>query len=191
VAVIGLGTGAMAAYALKGELWDFYEIDPDIVRVARNSRYFTYLQDSPATLHVVLGDGRLSLAAAPAHRYDLLVVDAFNSDAIPVHLLTLEALSVYLSKLSENGILLFHLSNRYLDLEPVLSALIRENTARTRRLVQSGGAPSIWAAVTVHAASLGRLRHHPEWRPLKVRESVQPWTDDFSNVFSVFRWPGR
>jgi SAM-dependent methyltransferase len=198
VAVIGLGTGAMAAYAGRGEHWVFYEIDPDIARVARDPRYFTYLQDTPASVDVILGDGRISLAMAPAHSYDLIVLDAFSSDAIPMHLLTLEALSVYLSKLSNNGLMVFHLSNRYLDLEPVigrlaqaarLSGLVRENTGRSRELLESGGDPSIWAAVALGDSSLDALRHDERWHPLPIRESVPLWTDDFSNIFSVFRWP--
>jgi len=198
VAVIGLGTGAMAAYAGAGERWVFYEIDPDIARLARDARYFTFLQDSPARVQIVLGDGRLSLDQAPNHYYDLIFIDAFSSDAIPTHLLTLEALSVYRSKLSENGVLVFHLSNRYLDLEPVLgrlvqtagiAGLIRENTGRTRELLESGGDPSIWAAVASRASLLGTLEGDKRWRPLRVREGITLWTDDFSNVFSVFRWP--
>ncbi len=131
-----------------GEQWVFYEIDPDMARVARDTNYFTYLRDTPASVELVFGDGRLSLAEAPPHRYDLLVIDAFNSDAIPIHLLTLEALSMYRSKLSEGGVLLFHLSNRYLDLEPVLgrlaraanlSGLIREDTRPRPNLVQIRG----------------------------------------------------
>jgi hypothetical protein len=198
VAVIGLGTGAMAAYAGQGEEWVFYEIDPDIARLARDARYFTYLEDTSASVQIVLGDGRLSLAQAPDHYYDLIFIDAFSSDAIPTHLLTLEALSVYRSKLSERGVLILHLSNRYLDLEPVvgrlieaagIAGLIRANTARTRELLESGGDPSIWAAVASRASLLGALRDDKRWRPLRVREKVALWTDDFSNIFSVFRWP--
>ena len=197
VAVIGLGTGAMAAYAGAGEDWVFYEIDPDIARLARDARYFTYLQDTRASVQIVLGDGRLSLAQAPNHHYDLIFIDAFSSDAIPTHLLTLEALSVYRSKLSENGVLVLHLSNRYLDLEPVLgrlvqvagiAGLIRANMVRTRELRESGGDTSIWAAVAAHASFLSSLQNDERWRPLRIREGVALWTDDFSNIFSVFRW---
>ncbi len=198
VAVIGLGTGAMAAYAGAGEKWVFYEIDPDIARLARDARYFTYLQDTPANVEIILGDGRLSLAQAPNHYYDLIFIDAFSSDAIPTHLLTLEALSVYRSKLSEKGLLVVHLSNRYLDLEPVLgrlvqvtglAGLIRVNTGQTRELLASGGDPSIWAAVASRGSFLGAIRDDERWRPLRLRKGVALWTDDFSNIFSVFRWP--
>jgi SAM-dependent methyltransferase len=198
VGVIGLGTGAMAAYGGRGEEWVFYEIDPDIARMARDAKYFTYLQDTPARVEIILGDGRLSLLKAPDHSFDLIVVDAFSSDAIPTHLLTLEAFSLYRSKLSENGVLGFHLSNRYLDLEPVVArllkaegmfGLIRENTGRTRALLQSGGDPSIWAAAAADAAILGGLGQDKGWRRLRTKEGVALWTDDFTNIFSVFRWP--
>lgn len=196
VAVIGLGAGGLVAYAGAGEEWTFYEIDPDIARVANDTSYFTYLRDTPASVRVVLGDGRLSLAEAPDRHYDMIVVDAFSSDAIPTHLLTLEALSVYRSKLSETGIIAWHLSNRYLDLEPVLArfirkagvaGLIRTDIDRTPEL-ESNGYPTVWAAITSEPSQLGALRNDTRWRSLRIREGVGLWTDDFSNIFSVFIW---
>jgi hypothetical protein len=197
VAVIGLGAGGLVAYAGAGEEWTFYEIDPDIARVALDTNYFTYLKDTPAKVRVVLGDGRLSLANAPDNRYDLIVLDAFSSDAIPAHLLTLEALSVYRSKLSKTGVLAWHLSNRYLDLEPVLArliqatgltGLIRTNTDRTPELEAAEGYPSIWAALASSPSYLGGLGNDTRWRSLRTRENVALWTDDFSNIFDVFIW---
>ena len=161
VAVIGLGTGAMAAYAGAGEEWVFYEIDPDIARVARDARYFTYLQDTPPASKSSWATAAWRWLRPGITHYDLIFIDAFSSDAIPTHLLTFEALSVYRSKLSETGVLVLHLSNRYLDLEPVLgrlvqatgiAGLIRANTGRTRELLESGGDPSIWAAVASRAS---------------------------------------
>jgi hypothetical protein len=196
VAVIGLGAGGLAAYAGAGEDWTFYEIDPDIARVAMDTNYFTYLKDTPAKVRVVLGDGRLSLADAPDGHYDMIVLDAFSSDAIPAHLLTHEAMSVYRSKLSQTGILTWHLSNRYLDLEPVLArliqatgiaGLIRTNTDRAVEL-ETEGYPSIWAAIASNPSHLGALRNDTRWRPLRTRENVALWTDDFSNIFDVFIW---
>jgi hypothetical protein len=196
VGIIGLGAGGLASYAGAGEEWTFYEIDPDIARVAADTNYFTYLRDTPAKVDVVLGDGRLALAQAPDRHYDMLVLDAFSSDAIPTHLLTLEALSLYRSKLSDKGVLVLHLSNRYLDLEPVLgrliqatgaSGLIRANTGRTPELEASGD-PSIWAAVASDFGHLGALGEDARWRPLRVSTDVGLWTDDFSNIFSVFLW---
>jgi hypothetical protein len=198
VAVIGLGAGGLAAYARSGEEWTFYEIDPDIARLARDSTYFTYLADTPATVKIALGDGRLSMLKAPVNYYDLIVLDAFTSDAIPLHLLTLEALSVYLSRLAPDGVLLFHLSNRYLSLEPVvarsigslkLSGLIRVNTRLPRKHEDSGGNPSIWAAVARQQSQLGGLQRDSRWRGLRRREDVALWTDDFSNIFKVFHLP--
>jgi hypothetical protein len=196
VAVVGLGAGGLSAYAGPGEEWTFYEIDPDIARVASDTNYFTYLKDTPAKIRIVLGDGRLSLAKAPDHYYDVLVLDAFSSDAIPTHLLTREALAVYRSKLSDSGVLAWHLSNRYLDLEPVLGRLIREtgiaglirvNIDRTPEL-DSKGFPTVWAALAANPSKLGALRDDSRWRPLGVRPGVGLWTDDYSNIFSVFIW---
>jgi hypothetical protein len=196
VAVIGLGTGALAAYAGAGEEWTFYEIDPDIARVASDTNYFTYLNDAPARVRIVLGDGRLSLAEAPDHYYDLIVLDAFTSDAIPTHLLTSEAFSVYRRKLSDNGVIAWHLSNRYLNLEPVLARLIRDtgvaglirtNVNRTAEL-ESSGYPTIWAALATAPSELGALQKDPRWRALRIQDGVRLWTDDFSNIFSVFIW---
>jgi hypothetical protein len=200
IAIVGLGTGGMTAYARPHERWTFFEIDPGIDRLAHDPRYFTYLQDTPAQVEVALGDGRLSLSTAPDRSYDLIVLDAFSSDAIPTHLLTFEALAIYRRKLTDQGILVFHLSNRYLDLEPVLarlieassvSGLIRVNTARTRQLLASDGDPSIWAAVAERASTLGGLQNDQRWRPLQTRGDVALWTDNFSNIFSVLRRPGK
>jgi hypothetical protein len=124
------------------------------------------------------------------------VLDAFSSDAIPTHLLTREALAVYRSKLSDSGVLAWHLSNRYLDLEPVLGRLIREtgiaglirvNIDRTPEL-ESKGFPTVWAALAANPSKLGALRDDSRWRPLGVRPGVGLWTDDYSNIFSVFIW---
>ena len=125
-AVIGLGTGTMAAHSRPGERWTFYEIDPAIARVASDPRYFTYLRDAPGSTDIVLGDARLSLQDARDGTYGLIVADAFSSDAIPTHLITREALALYFRKLTETGTLAFHVSNRYLDLKPVLGNLARE-----------------------------------------------------------------
>jgi hypothetical protein len=196
VAVIGLGAGNLAVYAGAGEEWTFYEIDPDIARVATDSAYFTYLKDTPAKVRIVFGDGRLSIAEAPAHYYDLILLDAFSSDAIPTHLLTREALSVYRSKLSDRGLIVWHLSNRYLDLEPVLGRLIRETGLAGRirvnvnpKIAQELNAfPSVWAAIAADPSHLGELRTDARWRPIGIRNGVRLWTDDFSNIFSVFIW---
>ena len=122
----GLGTGTIACYGRPNETWTFYEIDPLIERIAFNPKYFTYLRDCPPAKRIVLGDARLSLAQAPDSSYDFIVLDAFSSDAIPVHLMTREALQLYLRKLAPGGSIAFHISNRYLNLEPVLVELARD-----------------------------------------------------------------
>ena len=126
IGIVGLGAGALAGYNQRGQQWTFYEIDPSVERIARDPRYFTYLRDCAPAAVVVLGDARLSLVKAPAGQYDLLVLDAYSSDAIPVHLITREALSLYLDKLAPDGLLAFHISNRYLNLEPVLGNLAQD-----------------------------------------------------------------
>lgn len=190
VAVVGLGTGTVAAYGNAGEAWTFYEIDPGIVKIARDPRYFTYLRDSPARISVVLGDARLSLVHAPPHAYDLIIVDAFNSDAIPVHLLTREALGVYLDKLAPGGIVALHLSNRYLELEPVVAALARERGLRARvgMSTLSGYflSASTWAAVARSDDDFGPLVADSRWFQAKPRRSVPAWTDDYSSLLSVW-----
>jgi SAM-dependent methyltransferase len=190
VAVVGLGTGTLAAYGNAGEDWTFYEIDPGIVKIARDPRYFTYLRDSPARIRVVLGDARLSLTHAPPHAYDLILVDAFNSDAIPVHLLTREAIGVYLDKLAPGGIIALHLSNRYLDLEPVVAALARERGLRARvgTSTLSGFffSASTWAVVARSDADLGTLSADSRWPQAQARRGVPAWTDDYSSLLSVW-----
>ena len=120
VAVVGLGAGALACYAAPGDHFTFYEIDPLVERIARDPRYFTFLRDCGAEARVILGDARISLKNSPDHQYGMFVLDAFGADAIPIHLLTREAIQLYLSKLSDHGVLIFHISNRYLDLQRVL-----------------------------------------------------------------------
>jgi hypothetical protein len=197
VAVVGLGTGTIACYGRPGERWTFYEIDPLIERIARTPRYFTYLRDCPPRTDVVLGDARLRLAAAPADEYDLILLDAFSSDAIPTHLLTREALQLYLSKLAEGGSVAFHISNRYVDLRPVLTELARDArlagvvghdvklTAEQRAMLKT---TSVWVVLSRRATNLAALARQPGWEPLPPRADVRVWTDDFSDVLSVFTW---
>lgn len=194
VAVVGLGTGTTAAYASEGEQWTFYEIDPGIERIARDTAFFTYLADSPVPPRVVLGDARLQLAADSARIYDLILLDAFSSDAIPVHLMTREALDTYLARLAPGGIIAFHVSNRYLDLEPVVAAL-----AKDRGLVARAGqgprgdretyeSNSTWIALARQEADLGPLTADSQWWVPRLRDGVETWTDDYSSLLTVFEW---
>lgn len=200
VAVIGLGTGSLACYARPGQTWTFYEIDPAVERIARDPRYFTFLQDCAPAATVVLGDARRSLATAPDGRYNLLILDAYSGDAIPVHLLTREALARYCAKLAPGGLLAFHITNGYLDFTPVLAALARDaglvgltedNNIVTRAEAALGKTGSQWVVMARTAADLGVLAADPRWQPLQGRPGAAVWTDDFSSVVSVLRLRGH
>jgi hypothetical protein len=197
VAVVGLGTGTVACYGRRGERWTFYEIDPLVERIARDARYFTYLRDCPPTVTVVIGDARLRLAEAPPAAYDLIVVDAFSSDAIPVHLLTREALALYLSKLADGGAVALHISNRYLNLVPVLAELARDARVagvigRDVRLtgddIDAMKTTSAWVVLSRRARDLGGLARREGWDVLPASGDRGLWTDDFSNVVRVINW---
>ena len=197
VAVIGLGTGTLACYAQPGQHWVFYEIDPIVARIAHDPLYFTFLDDCAAEVDVILGDGRLSLARAPDRHFDLIVLDVFSSDSIPVHFLTLEALRLYLAKLSDGGILLFHISNKFLQLKPVLGDLagrtgltcfVREDNNWTPAQEGAKKIGSTWAVMARQPSDLGRLPKDERWETLPGRPGAKPWTDDFSNILSVFKW---
>ncbi len=123
VGVVGLGAGSIACYRQPGQAWTFYEIDPVVAEIASDPKYFTYLQECAPEAKIILGDGRQSLASAPNGEYDLLILDAFSSDAVPIHLVTREALSLYLEKLAPGGLLAFNITNRHLDLQTVIGNL--------------------------------------------------------------------
>src|SRR5262249_21630252 len=128
VGVVGLGCGSLAYYWVKDQPFVFFEIDPAVIRIARDPKLFTFLRDSKAKCEVIPGDARLSLEGQPDGRFGLLVIDAFNGDAIPVHLLTAEALELYQRKLAPDGVIAFHISNNYFELEPVLAALVHRQS---------------------------------------------------------------
>jgi hypothetical protein len=196
VAVIGLGAGAMACYAKPQQSWTFYEIDPVIAQVARDPTLFTYLSDCTPKANVVLGDGRLTLAKAPDRSYDLIALDAFGSDAVPVHLLTREAIQLYLAKLRPGGIILINISNKYVDLGSVLAGVAanlslvgyqREDTEVTDTQSAAGKFPSAWLVMAPVVSNLGGLSLEPGWTPLHADPQVPVWTDDFSDVLTVTR----
>jgi hypothetical protein len=193
VAIVGLGAGAVACYATPGQEFTFYEIDPLVERIARDPRYFTLLRDCSPEAPVVLGDARISLRNTPNHHIGMLVLDAFGADAIPIHLLTREAIQLYLEKLADHGILLFHVSNRYLDLRKVLGniandaglvALVETDTTE----IQAGKLPSRWIVMARSKEDLGALAVDPRWIPLRGDPSARVWTDDFSSMLTVFKW---
>jgi hypothetical protein len=203
VAVIGLGTGTMAAYARPGDVMTIYEIDTHVRDLALDPRFFTYVADARArgaTIAIEMGDARLRLEAVrrerPAERYDLILVDAFSSDAIPVHLLTREALRLYLDALEPDGILALHISNRYLRLEPVVAHLAEDAGLRGMVIDDpfagevEGGIESTLAIVARSPEAFGRLAADVHWTasPLEVEPRVAVWTDDFHSLLSVFKW---
>ena len=198
VGVVGLGTGTLSCYARPGQDWRFFEIDPAMVRIARNPAIFTFLSRCAPQAKVVLGDARLSLSREPAGRLDLLAVDAFSSDAIPIHLLTREALQVYRRALKPDGLLLVHISNRYLDLEPVLAAAARRDGWHAAAFDYSPEigderrnlSRSIWVAMALDKDSLMTLRIASAddarlWRPLLARPGFPGWTDDYASILPL------
>ena len=198
VCVVGLGAGATACYGRPDQDWHFYEIDPAVIGIARNTNYFSYLRGCAQTaVRIIVGDARLRLHEAPARHYTLIVLDAFSSDAIPVHLLTREALDLYLAKLADGGLLAFHISNRYLDLEPVLADLGRNAKLTCRHWddwnvspeeLAEGKEESHWVVMARRESDLGFLLKISQWLPLEGRSPPQVWTDDFSNLLGVFKW---
>jgi spermidine synthase len=201
VAIVGLGTGATACYATAGQKWTYYEIDPAVVRIARNPSLFSYLDGcSKAPISYVLGDGRLRLKEAPDKQYFLIALDAFSSDAIPLHLLTREAVGLYLSKLSDRGLIAFHITNRHFDLTPALGSvaksygltgLVMRDVVVSAEDARDGKLPSVWIVLARRRDDLKQLTADTRWRTLIPPEKFQVWTDDFSNIFRVFKpWRG-
>lgn len=197
VDIVGLGTGTVACYAQPGQQWTFYEIDPAVVDIARDPGRFTFLPRCLPDAPVLIGDARLTLEGAPPASTDLLVVDAFSSDSIPMHLLTLEAFDTYRRKLSAEGLLLVHISNRHLDLKPVVAAAARAGwTARLRHYVPTADdrdrnqhTSSMWVAMSPSAATIARLEaaNPGVWQPLDGRPAFRPWTDDYASVLPILR----
>jgi hypothetical protein len=190
-AVVGLGTGTTACLAGSADEFTFYEINPLVVRIARDPGLFTYLRDCPGEHRVVLGDARLSLADAAPGAYGLIILDAFTSDAIPVHLLTREAFQLYDGRLGDAGVIAAHVSNRYADLEPVIGrvAAAAGMGCLTRDSIGSASPyenpSSRWVAVAHHPADFGELAANPGWRPCGAEAPL--WTDDYANVAGVLR----
>lgn len=199
VALVGLGTGALASYGRRGMTIHAYEIDPAVVRIATNPLYFTFLSQSRASqIEYFVGDGRLLMEAHDGEPYDLIVLDAFSSDAIPVHLLTLEAFGVYLDKLAGGGVLAVHISNVYLNLEPVVARAAEHHGLHATMLVdqrspedstETGRYASTWVMLSRSPDDLAPLRQRPLWRPPVAREGFRAWTDDRSNILSVLGAP--
>jgi hypothetical protein len=185
----------MTAYSQPGDRWTAYEIDPAIARIARDTSLFTFVATSPAPVEIVLGDARLSLAASH-RRFDVLLIDAYSSDAIPLHLLTREALQVYLAHLAPGGIIALHLSNRFFDLAPIVSRLagdaglacrVRSHDVPAVDDIRARVFPSLYAVVARDARDLADLPASVGWRAGVPHPGTPLWTDDFASPLSALR----
>jgi SAM-dependent methyltransferase len=193
VGVIGLGAGTLAAYGRPGDYYRFYEINPLVIRIARSE--FSYLSDSPAHVSVVLGDARQTLTQERPQQFDLLVVDAFSGDAIPVHLLTREAFAVYFRNLKPGGMLAVHVSNRYLDLAPIVKLAAKFYGKEARIVRSERSAPddakdelaSVWVLVSDQPDEFSRNQFGGKANQIELRNGLKPWTDDYSSIYSVLK----
>jgi SAM-dependent methyltransferase len=200
IAVVGLGTGTLACYARPGQTWTFYEIDPAVVRIARDPGRFTFLSGCKPDARIEIGDARLLIEHELPAAADVLVVDAFSSDSVPMHLLTSEAFADYRRLLSPNGLLLLHISNRYIDLKPVVAAAAATGGwhagVRRYRPDDAGTARnetgSNWIALSRSPATLGRMiaGSREQWDPLPQRPGFAPWTDDHASVLPLISFFG-
>ena len=195
IGVIGLGIGTVAAYGRAGDYIRFYEINPAVTKIATDPNgFFTYLRDSPAKVEIIPGDARLSMereiAGNNSQGFDVLVVDAFAGDAIPVHLLTVEAIEIYLRELNPNGVLAIHISNRYLDLRPVVHEFAERFALRSGWVHDEGGPnsqPSDWILLARTNEILGQPEISSRLQSLDSQRKVRLWTDDYSNLFQILK----
>ena len=201
VGIMGLGMGGLACYAGAGQEWTFYEIDPIVKHIAEDERYFSCLADARrrgAGVKVIMGDARLRLAEAPEASYDLLVLDVFSSDAVPVHLISHEAVKLYLAKLAPEGVLVFNISNHYLDLEPVLARVAREEGLvaltrldRTRLDEFPNKSASRWVVMARKPGLLVPMVLSADWQKACEQPGIGLWRDDYSHMLGVFMWRER
>ncbi len=195
VGVVGLGTGTLACYAQPAQRWRFYEIDPAVVRIARDTGQFTYLRNCLPRPDIRIGDARISIEADRPASLDLLALDAFSSDAIPMHLMTREAFGDYARVLQPKGLLLVHISNRFLDLEPVVAAAAQAGGWRAAKLYYQPeqptpvASPSQWIALSRAPATMRALgKADARWVPLTPRAGFVAWTDDYSTILPLLKW---
>ncbi len=191
VAVIGLGTGTLACQSQPGENWTFFEIDQSMVDTARDPKYFSFIQSCEPDMKPIIGDARLTFAKEKDGTYDLIIVDAYSSDAIPIHLATKEAMGIYKSKLAPHGAVLVHVSNCHLELASVIVGIADENDLKS--WVFHGEAERddeyIFSTEVVICArgevDTGKLASNDEWTLTKATAGQRVWTDDYSNVFGA------
>jgi len=191
VAVIGLGAGTLACQSQPGETWKFFEIDQTMVDTARDPKYFTYIQSCQPDMKPVIGDARLTFAKEPDGVYDLIIVDAYSSDAIPIHLATEEAMEIYKSKLAPHGAVLMHVSNRHLDLVSVVVGIAEENDLKSWVYNEDSGRDSEYIFTTEvvisarEEADVGKLASDDKWYLTEATEGQRVWTDDYSNILGA------
>jgi hypothetical protein len=192
IAVAGLGVGTVGCYATPGQSWTFYEIDPQVVAIATNPKYFRYLSTCTPHAKIVLGDARLSLTAVPKHRDALLVLDAYTSDQPPVHLITKEAFDVYLRALSPHGAIAIDISNRHFNLAPVLGniaeaeGMVAYGRADDSPRREIGTSASNWVIMARRNEDLGALSDDRRWIRIYGTSALRLWTDDFSSLIQVW-----
>ena len=189
VGVIGLGAGSIAVYGDGDDRYRFYDINPAVERIART--WFTYLADCPAKVQVVLGDARSSLEREPPQQFDVLAVDAFSGDSIPVHLITVEAFTEYLRHMKPGGVIVFHVSNRFLDLKPVLLSIAARHGleyAYLHESGESGGTTSDWVALTRDKSFILKPSIVEATEPVAPRHDWRVWTDDYTSLVQVFKY---
>jgi hypothetical protein len=189
VGIIGLGAGTIAAYGKPGDVYRFYEINPSVIQIAK--RDFTFLSKSAATIEIVPGDARLNLARESSQQFVVLIIDAFSGDSIPVHLITNEAISIYLKHLMPEGVLAFHVTNKSLNLAPVLQRLANEHGLKTACIVENSVEnklyPSEWVLLTRSAGFLDVDNISRVSIPIRSRPELRLWTDDYSNLIQVLK----
>jgi spermidine synthase len=191
IGVVGLGAGTLAAYGKPGDRMRFYEINPAILPIAEN--LFTYLRESGAQISFADGDARISLAREVPQSFDVLVIDAFSGDAIPIHLLTTQAMTVYRRQLAPGGVLAFHVSNQYLDLTPEIAALAAASGMEARVVdtppqEARGEYRATWVLVTNNAAFLAQRQVAAFAREIRPRPDLRAWTDDYSSLLPILQW---
>ncbi len=192
VTIIGLGVGTLICQFRAEDQLNVIEIDEQVIKLAKNSQLFTYLRDCPPKIVLIKNDGRLAVEQLPNHSQRLLIVDAFNSDAIPVHLITLDAFILYKQKITKDGVILVNLSNRHLELLPVLTAAGRSLDMMVFYVADNGNFSlgqfaSEWALLTMNEDLIFKLMSNSNWHFVASSKQIL-WTDDYSNIIPLLKW---
>lgn len=195
IAALGLGLGSINCYMAPSRRFHFYEIDKDMAEIAQDTKYFSYLSDCTKDYKIILGDARLKIAEAPDASYDLIFIDTFSSDSVPIHIITKEAFEIYLRKLKPNGIIAVHISNRYFDLRSPLAANVKElglraiyKTHTPAKRKGSFDAGTAYVIIGREDIDLVEFVEKSSWGQLVAPRIMQPWTDDYANIFPAFNF---